>query len=639
MARCLNPRAGGGHENPSSAKVCQRCDFLVRGARIGIYEVVAFIGTGSYGQVYQVREPVPLSRLLALKVLRIDQYNEKARDSFFSEARRIANVQHPNILPVYNFGNLEDERPYLVMEYAPRTILDLFRKEDGTRRLAYAEELVPYLKQAADALFYVHENGLIHQDVKPGNLLIGRGGQILLSDFGATFYLGMQTHASLGEVTGTAPYMPPEQWQGYPRRDSDQYALAICMYELLAGRPPFVYTRIEQMWNAHINEPPPSPQQWNPRVPVEVSAVLARAMAKDYHLRFRSVMEFAENYADAVSISQTRYICQRCGHQNRSGAQRCAMCGADSDDRHCPYCDTPVRFGQRCCSVCGRLTIPPALVPHSPLSGVTARQGRYVIQHVMAQNDDAKTMTAIALDTAANERKVILKRWECADSPLERRRREIIYYEKATERLASFRHPLVPTVLDRFAEGKHYYLVENYIDGETIQELLQKLLKPLSEREVLGYMNNILNILIALEQQGAGRPPLRHYDISPANIVIENARGRAMLVGFPIPPPPQDKRPGAAKQVTTQKIAVSAYVPVKDTPFDHRTCIYMLAATMHHALANYPPPHYPAFPPIRSFNPRVSPELEAILGHALMEERATRYQSYAEMKKDIQHLL
>lgn len=635
LARCLNPRADGGHENSDSAKICQRCDFLVRGARIGIYEVVSFVGTGSYGQVYQVREPAPLSRILALKVLRIDQ-NDKARESFFSEARRIAALQHPNILPVYNFGQLDDERPYLVMEYAPRTILDMFHKEDGTRRLAYAEELVPYLRQAADALYMVHENGLIHQDVKPSNLLIGRNGQILLSDFGATFYLGMQTHASLGEVTGTAPYMPPEQWQGNPRRDSDQYALAICAYELLAGRPPFVYPRLEQMWTAHINEPPPSPQKWNPRVPVEVSAVLMRALAKNYHLRYRSVVEFAENYESAGRTALARYDCQRCGHQNRSGAARCAMCGADSDDRLCPYCDAPVRFGQRCCSICGRLTIPPALVEHSPLSGVTARQGRYVIQHVLKQNDDMRATTAITIDTQARDRKVILRRWECTDSPLERRRKEIVYYEKATERLTAFRHPLVPKALDRFAEGKHYYLVEDYIDGESIQELLQKLLRPLSEREVLGYMNNVLNTLIALEQQ---RPPLRHYDISPASIIIENARGRAMLTGFQVPPPPTEPQPGAGKRLTTQKIAISAYVPVKDAPFDHRTCMYMLAATMHHALANYPPPHYPVFPPVRTFNPLVSPELEAILQRALVEERPLRYQSYAEMKKDVQRLL
>ncbi|HVB73118.1 MAG TPA: protein kinase [Ktedonobacteraceae bacterium] len=636
MAHCLNPRPVGGHENPASAKICQRCDFLVRGAHLGIYEVVSFTGTGTYGHVYQVREPAPLSRILALKVLRVDQFNEKARDNFFAEAQRIANMQHPNILPVYNFGHLDDSRPYLVMEYAPRTILDLFRREDGSKRLAFAEELVPYLQQAASALYYVHENGLIHQDVKPGNLLIGRNGQILLSDFGATFYLGMQTHASLGEVTGTAPYMPPEQWQGNPRRDSDQYALAVCIYELLAGRPPFLYKQIEQMWNAHLREQPPAPQKWNARIPVEVSAALLRALSKDYHQRYRSIVEFSDTYTSAVQIALQRYVCQRCGSQNRSGAQRCSTCGADYDDRLCLYCDTPARFGQRCCSNCGRLTIPSTLVARSPLSGVSVRQGRYIIRHVLKQSDEMKVTTSLAIDTQAREKRVIIKRWECADNPIERRRREIVYYEQATASLAKFRHPLVPRVLDRFAEGKHYYLVEEYIDGENMEELLQKLLKPLSEREVIGYMNNLLNILIALEQQ---QPPLRHYDISPANIIIENARGRAMLAGFQVQAPPPEQRPGSARHLTTQKILLSPYVPVKDTPFDHRTCIYMLAASMHQALTNYAPPHYPVFPPVRQLNPLISPELEAILNRALMEERAARYQSYADMKRDVQRLL
>ncbi len=366
MARCLNTRPGARHENPATAIYCSRCDFLVEDAHIGIYEIVSYIGAGSYGHVYKVREPAPLGRVLALKVLRHDQFTEKAEDSFFNEARRIANLQHPHILPVYNFGRLEDGRPYLVMEYAPQTIYDLFRRADGQRRFAFAEELVPYLQQAADALNYVHKSGLIHQDVKPGNLLIGRNGQLLLSDFGTTFYLGMQTHASLGEVTGTAAYMPPEHWQGNPRRDSDQYALAVCAYELLAGRTPFQYRRIEEMWNAHLTESPPSPQQWNRRIPLEVAAVLLRALAKDYRQRYPSIVEFADQYARAVQIAQQRYLCRLCGHQNRTGAQRCGECGAEWDDRRCPYCDAPVRFGQRCCSTCGRLTIPPGIVPHSP---------------------------------------------------------------------------------------------------------------------------------------------------------------------------------------------------------------------------------------------------------------------------------
>src|SRR2546429_1093239 len=479
LARCLNTRPGGGHEVPDNAICCPRCDFLVQGAHIGVYEVVSFIGAGSYGHVYKVREPAPLSRILALKVLRIDQLNEKALGNFFDEARRIADLQHSNILPVYNFGQLEDERPYLVMEYAPQTIYDLFRRPDGSRRTAFAEELVPYVEQAAAALSFVHANGLIHQDVKPGNLLIGRGGQLLLSDFGTTFYLGMQTHASLGEVTGTAAYMPPEQWQGNPRRDSDQYALAICMYELLAGRAPFAYKFIEQMWNAHLKEEPPTPQQWNPRIPVEVSAVLARALAKDYHQRYSNVIEFAENYSSAVQTALQRYACQRCGHQNRSGSRRCSACGTDYDDPSCSYCDSPVRFGQRCCSICGRLTIPPTMLEHSPLSGVSARQGRYLIKHVLKHVEETRVMTAIAIDTQVHDQKIVLKRWECTDIPVARRAKELVYYEKAAEPLLRLHHPLIPAVLDRFVEGKHYYLWLKYVDVESLEELLQKLLRPL----------------------------------------------------------------------------------------------------------------------------------------------------------------
>lgn len=636
MAHCLNPRTGGAHENPRQAVLCRNCDFLVQGARIGNYEIVSFLGTGSYGHVYQVREPAPLSRILALKVLRIEQMSDKARDSFFDEAGRIARLQHPHILPVYNFGQLGDGRPYLVMEYAPLTILDLFLKPDGTRRLAFVEELQPYIQQAASALFHIHESGLIHQDIKPGNLLIGRSGQILLSDFGATFYLGMQTHASLGEVTGTAAYMPPEQWQGNPRRHSDQYALAICIYELLAGRPPFLYRMMEQMWNAHLREQPAPPQQWNPRVPAEIGAVLLRALAKHYQQRYSSVIEFASTYSNALHSAQRRYVCQSCGQQNRCGAQRCSTCGTADDGRLCPSCETSARFGQRCCSICGHLTTPPLLLPRSPFAGVEIRQSRYIIKHVLKDSESTNTLVAVALDRKQREERVILKRWECTDLPVARRARELVHYEQASEPLLHLRHPLVPRVLDRFVEGRHYYLVLSYIPGESLEELLLKLLRPIPEREVIGYMNTLLNVLSALE---ASKPPVRHYDISPANILIEQTRGRALLAGFQLPPPPPEKPDALQQHRTTRKIAVSPYLPVKDSTYDQRTCIYMLAASMHHALTNNPPPHYPAYPAVRILNPDVSAELERILSLALMEDVAARYQGYPEIQRDLKKLL
>ncbi|HCI82101.1 MAG TPA: hypothetical protein DHW02_20705 [Ktedonobacter sp.] len=638
MAYCLNPH--GRHENSEKAIRCKVCDFLVQGATIGIYEVVSLLGVGSYGYVYKVREPMPLSRILALKVLRMDQSNAKARQSFMQEARRIATMQHPNILPVYNFGQLDGGQPYIVMDYAPQTIYDLFTNANGERRLAYAEELVPYVKQAADALQYVHNAKLVHQDVKPANLLIGRNGQILLSDFGTTYYLGNETHASLGEVTGTAAYMPTEQWQGNPRRDTDQYALAICIYELLTGRRPFMYKNVAEMWTAHMQEPPTSPQKWNARIPVEVAAVLLRALSKDYRARYNSITQFADSYARAVEVAQRRYVCHHCGQQNRTGAQRCTLCGAEHDNRTCPYCDTPLRFGQRCCTHCGRLTFPLLLVEHSPLVGVSVCQGRYIIKRVLTQSEERHVMTAVATDTQQDGRTVFLKRWECSNMPLAQRAKDIAYYDRATQALANLRHPLVPTVLNRFAEGRYYYLITTYIDGESIDERLQKLLRPLAERDVNGYMNTLLNILNALEKQG-----IRHYDISPSNILIERGRGRVFLTGFQIASPPIEPGTHAAiaqqqlRRRTTRRLEISPYLPVQDKRYDQRTSIYMLAASMHHTLTNVAPPHYPAYPPVRILNSNISTAFEAILSRALMEDPTLRYQGYEEMRRDVQELL
>ena len=279
----------------------------------------------------------------------------------------------------------------------------------------------------------------------------------------------------------------------------------------------------------------------------------------------------------------------------------------------------------------------PTIILHSPLEGVSVRQERYTIKHVLRNSEETRVMTAIARDTQAQGQRVVLKRWECTDLPLARRAKELVYYERATEPLARLRHPLIPRVLDRFAEGKHYYLVLAYVDGESLEERLVKFFKPLAEREVLGYMNTLLNILMTLEQQ---RPPLRHYDISPANIIIERSRGRVMLTGFQVAPPPlSDEQDNFKRHRTTRKLTISPYLPLRDMPYDQRTCIYMLAASMHHALTNYSPPHFPAYPPVRMLNPSVSPELELILSRALMEGSKDRYQSYQELQRDIKGLL
>jgi serine/threonine protein kinase len=261
-----------------------------------------------------------------------------------------------------------------------------------------------------------------------------------------------------------------------------------------------------------------------------------------------------------------------------------------------------------------------------------------MITRILKQTEETGIMTAVARDAQSGGQLVVLKRWECADSPLAQRAKDVAYYEHATEAFAQLRHPLLPRILDRFTEGKHYYAVMSYIDSESLEERSAKLLHPLSEQEIISYLNSLLNILNALEQH---RPtPIRHNDISPANILIEAQRKRVFLTGFQVPPPPVSREPIQPRgKRTTRKLVLSPYLPIQDKICDQRSNIYALAASMHHILSNIAPPHYPNYPPIRLLNPSVSPALERILIRALDEDRNKRFQSYKEMQQELQRLL
>jgi serine/threonine protein kinase len=411
---CLNPRVR--HTNNSYTLRCRDCDFFVKGARVNDYEITGFLGQGGFGDVYAVSEPPPLRRTFALKVLRSNVSQKRLTSVMRDEAQTIANLQHPHILPVYKFGTLENDRPYFVMEYAQKTLKQFFQKPDGSARLVFAEELAAFVEQAAQALEYIHARGFIHLDIKPVNFLV-KDEHLYLADFGISKYLGIKTHTSLEGHPGTYRYMPPEQLNGHPRRESDQYALAVSIYKLLTGHTPFEYPKAAQMWHAILSEEPSLPQKWNPRVPVEVSAVLLRAMAKDYQRRYPDMLAFAQAYRAAVDRALQRSLCQMCGHQNRTGAQRCSTCAAPDNTSTCPYCETGVRFGQRHCSSCGRLTMIPDQEQYSIFSGLSVKDGRYLIKRVLKNTLETKMLIALARDTHAAGQLVVLKRWPRSPRP------------------------------------------------------------------------------------------------------------------------------------------------------------------------------------------------------------------------------
>ncbi len=256
------------------------------GQQLGNYRLTTLLGAGGFAQVY-MGEHIRLRTQAAIKVLHTHVSPEEI-EKFQYEAQTIANLVHPHIVRILDF-DVTNGLPFLVMEYCP----------DGTLRKCHPRgERVPlptvvaYIKQVAEALQYAHDQKIIHRDIKPENMLLGQQKALLLSDFGIAAAAHSTHSMRTQDFAGTAAYMAPEQIKRYPRRESDQYALALVTYEWLAGSLPFVGTP-EEVVIKHLAVEPPSLCQIVPHLSKGVEEVVMKALAKDPHQRFASVQDFA----------------------------------------------------------------------------------------------------------------------------------------------------------------------------------------------------------------------------------------------------------------------------------------------------------------------------------------------------------
>src|SRR5205823_4446293 len=195
----------------------------------------------------------------------------------------IARLRHPHIVQVLDFG-VQETTPFLVMDYAA----------GGTLRQRYPkgtplplDTVLIYVTQVAEALQYAHQEKLIHRDVKPENLLLGRHNEVLLSDFGIAIIAQSSQQQAQG-TAGTVAYMAPEQLQGKPQPASDQYALGVIVYEWLCGDLPF-HGSFTELCTQHMYAPPPPLREKNLQVPPEVEQVVLRSLSKSRQQRFESV--------------------------------------------------------------------------------------------------------------------------------------------------------------------------------------------------------------------------------------------------------------------------------------------------------------------------------------------------------------
>ncbi len=285
----------------------------LEGSQLGRYHLLQLLGRGAMGEVYRA-EDAGIDRQVAIKVIRSDLYLEPALGTtsealrlFQHEMRMIARLNHPHILPLFDYGEApvyETLLPYMVMPFCQDGSLAAWLKKRGTPAILSPLEVAHMVQQAAAALQHAHDQHIVHRDVKPSNFLIRHDQEnpnrpdLLLADFG----LARLTSASISQsltMGGTPSYMAPEQWRGHPVPATDQYMLAVMAYELLTGRTPF-QGNLEHLMFQHLQEQPELPSRFNPQIPEALNPVILQALAKQPEARFPAVSAFARAFQQVL---------------------------------------------------------------------------------------------------------------------------------------------------------------------------------------------------------------------------------------------------------------------------------------------------------------------------------------------------
>ncbi|HET9326108.1 MAG TPA: protein kinase [Candidatus Eisenbacteria bacterium] len=270
--------------------------------RLGPYTITEEIGAGGMATVYRAYQP-SMDRHVAIKVIRTSILQDPTlRERFQREARLIARLEHPHLLPVYDFDG-DHEPPYIVMRYL----------EGGTLKQVLAKGEIPFdevlymLNQVGLALDYAHRQKVVHRDLKPSNVMIDREGNAFVTDFGIARAAGSQENLTHdGDLIGTPAYMSPEQANG--RSDVDQaadiYALGAMLFEMLTGSVPFRHESSLGVLMAHLSDPVPSAHARNPRIPQAVDHVIQTAMAKDKKARYPRAEAMLAELTAALKVSR-----------------------------------------------------------------------------------------------------------------------------------------------------------------------------------------------------------------------------------------------------------------------------------------------------------------------------------------------
>jgi eukaryotic-like serine/threonine-protein kinase len=273
--------------------------------RFGRYETVAELGRGAMGVVYKARDP-QIDRLVAVKTVSMwgqDREEEtEFRMRFMNEAQAAGRLHHAGIVSIFDVGeNSENQDPYIVLEYVSGESLNRILAREKKLSLPQALKLA---EEIAEALDYAHAQGVVHRDIKPGNILVTEDGHAKIADFGIA-KLNLAHFTLPGRVMGTPAYMAPEQLsgEGVDGR-SDLFSLGVILYAMVTGHSPFQGNSATTVCFKVANREPVAPSAFDLNVPQELDEVISRAMAKDPEQRYQSGAEFAEDLRQLQQVFQ-----------------------------------------------------------------------------------------------------------------------------------------------------------------------------------------------------------------------------------------------------------------------------------------------------------------------------------------------
>ncbi len=265
------------------------------------YRLEQRLGAGGMATVYRAHD-LTLERTVAIKILRQDYSNDPAfRERFHQEAKAAANLSHPNIVTVHDFG-LYANQLFIVMEHVPGTDLKTLLRQRNRFSIPEATDLIV---QACAGIGLAHRAGLVHCDIKPQNLLVTPDHRLKVLDFGIARALSTISPDEQSEVVwGSPQYFSPEQAAGSaPSPASDVYSLGVVLYEMITGRLPFIATTAEELARQHRETLPPSPSKFNPAIPLSLETILLKVLSKEPSARYRTADQLGHVLAHFIQPS------------------------------------------------------------------------------------------------------------------------------------------------------------------------------------------------------------------------------------------------------------------------------------------------------------------------------------------------